>query len=157
MAHAVRSPQVQAVEALYAAILRGDDAEVRAALAEQVAWEHGTGSDRVPWVPFLRGRADVTQGMHLDPRIACRFTTVTFFESGRLVTALVDVELRSSAADGAAAAVQAPHTWREAHQWEFDGEGRIVRLRQRSQHGGGERVGATLLVFGRPGADAPFR
>ena len=155
MAHAVRSPQVQAVEALYAAILRGDDAEVRAALAEQVAWEHGTGSDRVPWVPFLRGRADVTQGMRLDPRIACRFTTVTFFESGRLVTALVDVELRSSAADGAAAAVQAPHTWREAHQWEFDGEGRIVRLRQRSQHGGGERHGAALLAFGRPGAPAP--
>lgn len=145
-APATPSARVRALKALYEAILRGDTAAVSAALADDIEWEHGTGADAVPWAMFRQGREAVEAAMRVDTDTAFRFAPVTFFESGRRVTALVEFVLHAAGAAGSPA--PEPHTWREAHQWEFGDDGRIVRLRQRGERAATTRGGATLLAFG---------
>lgn len=145
--------QVQALKALYSAIQRGDTAAVTAALADDVAWEHGTRSHKVPWVPFRHGRSDVVdalQSAHADP--SSSFEPTTFFAVGQRVTARVAFVMR---VPPTAPGEEREITWQEVHQWQFDEQGLITHLRQRSDMAGPPETAARVLPFERLQHAAP--
>lgn len=142
---------VQAVKDLYAAMRRGDDAAILAGLADDVSWEHGSESHKLPWVPFRSGKAEVFDAFRsaaIDNTYD--FEPTTFFESGDRVTALVTFTLHVPVAGD-----DKPETlsWQETHQWQFDVAGLVRSFRQRSDvnhTGSPDDVRGRVLPFERP-------
>ncbi len=151
MTHEQPTSRVQAVKDLYAAMRVGDHDAILAHLADDVAWEHGTESHKLPWVPFRSGKADVFDAFRsaaIDSTYD--FEPTTFFESGDRVTALVNFTLHVPVAGD-----DRPETlsWQETHQWQFDAVGLVRSFRQRSDIGEVTRTGdarGRVLPFERP-------
>lgn len=139
--------RVPAVKDLYAAMRRGDDAVIQAGLADDVSWEHGTESGKLPWVPFRSGKADVSDAFRTAAVDSTYdFEPTAFFESGDRVTALVTFTLHVPVAGD-----DTPETlsWQETHQWRFDAAGLVRGFRQRSDVGSVSGTGSTGEVRGR--------
>lgn len=143
--------RVQAVKDLYAAMRTGDDAAIQAGLAEDVTWEHGSESHRLPWVPFRSGRAEVFDAFRTAASDSTYdFEPTTFFEAGDRVTALVTFTLHVPVAGD-----DNPETlsWQETHQWQFDTHGLVRNFRQRSDLSEAATPGDSrgrVLPFERP-------
>jgi hypothetical protein len=134
-----------------AALRRGDAPTILARLADDVTWEHGTDSAKVPWVQIRCGKDDVGDAFRKTDSVdAYRFEASTFFESDNVVTALVTFELPIPTSEPNGVRV---HTWQEVHQWFFNADDQVSRFRQRADRSGrdaGHGGQGKLLPFARP-------
>lgn len=115
------------VQDMYLVLRERGGEGLRALFAEDIRWEHGTDSDRMPWVPFCTGRDDVVRAFGPGNVTTHTFAPSQYFVTGSVVTVLVDVWMRRPGGSAGES-----FSWRETHHWHFDDEGRINRLRQRS-------------------------
>lgn len=129
MPHAPESHAAR-VEALYAAVARGDLDAVRAALADDVRWECASESAALPWLPLVQGRAAVAEGFQQSHGVRVRFSPAPYLESADTVA--VHVRCEAVVSGGSPGGADWQHRWDEVHQWRFNSEGQVSLLRQRS-------------------------
>jgi ketosteroid isomerase-like protein len=115
--------QLETIRHIYAAFGRGDISAILECLSDDVEWEYAITPLGVPWLEPRRGRTEVPgffaalAGFDLH-----RFEPKAFFENGRIVVVLIDVDLTVRATQRRVAEED------EVHIWYFDGVGRVTRF-----------------------------
>src|SRR5687768_13367542 len=83
----------EVVQQMYEAFGRGDVPGILEHLAEDVEWEYGLVSTKVPWLQRLRGRADVPRFFEALQRLEFnRFEPHTILASEDVVVVLVNLD-----------------------------------------------------------------
>ncbi len=118
--------QVETVQQIYEAFGRGDVAAILSKMADAVEWEYGGRAEDVPWLHPRQGRAQVAGFFEALGALQIHaFTPKTFFSSGAIVVALVDLDATVKATG------KRFHEEDEVHIWHFDSAGRVTRFRHR--------------------------
>ena len=115
------------VQDMYTAFGRGDVPAILAKLSDDVIWEYGPNTTDVPWLQPRRGRAGAASFFEaLGALDFHKFQPTNFFESGKVVVALFDIDTTIKAT-GRRVIEQD-----EVHIWHFDDTGRVARFRHRA-------------------------
>ena len=117
---------VDSVHQIYEAFGRGDIPAILVLLAEDVEWEYGSNSTNVPWLQPRRGRGSVEGFFQALGEVEIqRFQPKTFFESGNMVIALIDLE--ATVRETGRRVTEED----EVHIWTFDSAGKVSRFAHR--------------------------
>ena len=118
---------IERLQLLYAAFGRGDIPTILAGLAEDVEWEYGSAPNPVPWLQPLKGRANVPKFFEaLASRCEIhQFEPKAFFQQGRMVVDLFDVQFTVRATGKRVLEPEAVHIWH------FDEAGLVRKFRHR--------------------------
>ena|SRR5688572_894079 len=117
---------VATVQDIYDAFGKGDVPRILGHLSDNVAWEHGAGTNDVPWLQSRAGKEGAAAFLaSLADLQFERFEPKTFLESKDLVVVLLDVEatVRSTG--------MPIKEEDQVHLWTFGKDGKVERFRHR--------------------------
>lgn len=117
---------IEKVQQIYAAFIRGDIAAILEQLADAVQWEYGISETDVPWLQIRHGITEVPDFFQSLSEIELhKFQPKTFFESNNIVVVLIDAELTVKATG--CKVIQEDET----HIWHFNSQGKVVKFGHR--------------------------
>lgn len=117
----------ETIQQMYAAFGRGDVATILELVAEDVEWDYGVVSTKVPWLQARHGRDSIAGFFEvLATELEFhQFEPKAILESDRLVVAVLDIQMTVKATGRRVVEEDLVHVWH------FDNDGKVARYRHR--------------------------